>query len=348
MRGLGQADARRGPGLTARSVVAALAFIASADGCAGAQPASRAAELREVWGFTAFWDARSLASASRNRDALAAVVTTWIALDTLTSTPVTLFADSSRATAPRRMALLTSWFGDRFHPASVVRLARDPQALGRAASFTARALQTGDHRGLVIDFEGHTPDELRALLTVVRAIADTLAARRLGPLSVAIPALDTAAYPARGFVEAGADFVLPMFYDQHWAGGPPGPVSDPAWVAEALDLRLREVPASRIIAGLPLYGYRWPQGGAGVTVTHGEAVEAAAAAGVALNRDSATGSLRGDVPGAGVIWVTDATLLKRLVDTVTARGVERIALWYIGQEDPGVWPVLRKGPPAAR
>jgi spore germination protein YaaH len=298
--------------------------------------------LREVWGFTAFWDERSTESASRNRDALDAVVTTWIALDTLTSEPVTLFMDSSRTTSPRRMALLTSWYSDRFHPASVLRLASDPEALARVASTTARVLQSGDHRGLVIDFEGHQDADLRAVLSVVRVIADTLEARRLGPLAVAIPAMDTGAYPARDFIDAGADFVLPMFYDQHWAGGEAGPVSDPAWVAAALDIRLAEVPASRIVAGLPLYGYRWPRSGAGVTVTYGEALAAAAAAGVALTRDSATGTLRGTAAGAGEIWVTDATLIQRLIDTVTAKGVERAALWYIGQEDQGIWPALRK------
>ena len=349
MRGLGEADPGRGPGLTSvRSILAGLACIASAGGCAGAQSAPAATELREVWGFTAFWDARSTASLSRNGDALAAVVTTWIALDTLTSEPVALFTDSSRAASPRRMALLTSWFGDRFHPASVVRLARDPAALARAASSTARVLHAGGHRGLVIDFEGHEAAELRALLSVVRAIADTLGQRRLGPIAVAIPAMDTGAYPARDFIEAGADFVLPMFYDQHWAGGEPGPVSDPAWVAAALRLRLAEVPASRIVAGLPLYGYRWPGSGSGVTVTHGEALAAAAQAGVPLSRDSATGTLRGAGPGLGELWVTDASLLEQLIDTVTASGVERVALWYIGQEDPEIWPRIRRVGSATR
>lgn len=279
-------------------------------------------------------------SAARNGDVLTTVVTTWIALDTLTAAPVTLYRDSLRTTSPRRMALLTSWFGDRFHPASVLRLAGDSAALGRAAGFTARALEAGGHRGLLVDFEGHTASDLPALLRVVRTLADTVRARRLGPLTVAIPAVDTA-YPARAFIEAGADFVLPMLYDQHWAGGSAGPVAEPAWVASALDRRIDEVGASRIVAALPLYGYRWPAAGAGVTVTLGEALSAARNAGVELSRDTATGTLRGSIPGSGEIWVTDPELLGRLIDTVTARGVERIALWHIGQEDRSMWPVLR-------
>ena len=281
-------------------------------------------------------------SVARNGPALDAVVTTWIALDTLTSAPVTLYMDSLRTASPRRMALLTSWFADRFHPASVVRLAGDAQARAGAAAYTARALEAGGHRGLIVDFEGHAPSELPALLSVVRTMADTLRARGLGPLTVAIPAVDTG-YPARAFIDAGADFVLPMLYDQHWAGGTAGPVAAPAWVASALDRRIGEVGAERIVAALPLYGYRWPGGGeSGVTITLGEARSAARTAGVELIRDSATATLHASIPRSGEIWVTDAELLGRLIDTVTARGVGRIALWHIGQEDASLWPMLRQ------
>ena len=65
----------------------------------------------------------------------------------------------------------------------------------------------------------------------------TLHAHRLGPVVVAIPATDTLAYPGGALVEAGADLLLPMLYDQHWAGGAPGPVAEPRWVSAALAAR---------------------------------------------------------------------------------------------------------------
>ena len=323
-------------------MLAALACTASVGACAGAQSGQRPAPLRELWGFTAFWDPRSLQSLARNGDALSFAVTTWIALDTLTSAPTMLFVDSATKPVPRRMALLTSWFGERFHPASVRRLAADDDRLGRAAAVVAHTMNAAGNRGLVIDFEGHVASDRAALLEVVRTLADTLAAHDLGPVTVAIPATDTLAYPARDLVAAGAHFVLPMLYDQHWAGGEAGPVAAPDWVSDALGRRVREVGGSRVVAGLPLYGYRWSRAGAGATVTHAEAVEAATAAGVALSRDSATATLRAMLPGSGEIWVTDAELLRRLMAVVSAAGVERVALWHLGQEDRSVWPLLRR------
>jgi spore germination protein YaaH len=46
-------------------------------------------------------------------------------------------------------------------------------------------------------------------------------------------------------------------------------------------------------------------------------------------------------PGVWELWMTDAELLRVLVDQVTGLGVRRIALWRLGQEDPDVWRVLR-------
>ena len=195
------------------------------------------------------------------------------------------------------------------------------------------------HTGVVLDFEALAASDLAALGAVIKAIADTVGSRGLGPVVVAIPAMDTVAYPARAILNAGADLVLPMLYDQHWAGGEPGPIAEPRWVEEALTVRVAEVGAARIVAGLPLYGYRWPAGGTGTTVSHAEAGVWNGTA-VQLTRDSATGSMRGAIAGGGQVWVTDAELLARLVAVVERQGVRRFALWYVGQEDPAIWRTL--------
>jgi spore germination protein YaaH len=239
------------------------------------------------------------------------------------------------------MAILTSWMGDRFHPASVRRLASNSGQLSRAAHLVAESLRDGRHSGLVLDLEGLAATDLRAMLGIVRTLSDTLRAGRLGPLVVAVPARDTSAYPARPLIDAGATFVLPMLYDLHWSGGTPGPVVEAGWAKAALGQRVREVGADRVIAGLPLYGYRWPRSGTGETVTHGEAMRASAAAGTRMARDSASGALRALLPTGAQIWVTDAPQIRQLLEVCDAAGVRRIALWYVGQEDPAVWQVLR-------
>lgn len=322
---------------TCRIGLAALGVVA-AHGCSGANSAGTSAPRREVWGFTAYWDTASAASIARNGASLDALVTTWIALDTAGGLPQTLYTDSARASRvpARRLALVTSYLHPSFRATSIRRLAANPRALQRAAGSIRATMEAAQHRGTVLDFEALEPGDLPALLAVVRTIADTLHARDLGPVAIAIPATDTLAYPGRALLEAGADFILPMLYDQHWAGGEPGPVAEPKWVESSLQLRVREVGAEKIIAGLPLYGYRWPAPGKGVTVTFPELNRLGYPA-AGLVRDSTTGSLRGALPDGGQLWITDAGLLRELVAVVERHGVHRLALWYIGQEDPAVW-----------
>lgn len=310
-----------------------LIALAAMWGCTGPGTAAARQQSREVWGFTAFWDSLSAQSAARNGRALDGLVTTWIALDTSGRPPAVLFSDSaSRPRVPeRRLALVTSYVHPSFRPAAIRRLAANPRGLSRAAGAIAATMESARNRGAVLDFEALLPGDLPALASVIRTLSDTLRTRGLGPVVVAVPAADTLAYPGRAILEAGADFILPMLYDQHWAGGPAGPISAREWVDANLRMRIREVGAARIVAGLPLYGYRWSAPGKAVTVTFAQAATAA------LARDSVTGSLRASLPRGGEVWVTDAKLLGELMSIAHRQGVKRFALWHIGQEDPSVW-----------
>lgn len=326
---------------------ALLALAACAAGAAGARHAAAAPEpdapaRPERWGFTAFWDPRSTTSLARNGRALDVAVTTWIALDSATGAPTVLHAAPHRAGGPATtLALVTSWHGARFHPATVRALGADAPRLATAARTVARRAAQLGHRGLVLDFEGHEAADTAVLRRVVRAFADAARAARLASVTVAVPATDTVAYDARTLVRAGATHVLPMLYDQHWAGGAPGPVSAPDWARRWLDVRVRQVGADRVVAGLPFYGYRWTAPGKGETVTHAEALAAAARAGTRLTRDDASATLRARL-GEGAVWVTDAALVERLLAEVSGAGVRRVAFWYVGQEDPAVWPLLQR------
>jgi len=239
------------------------------------------------------------------------------------------------------MAIVTSWHGDRFHPNSVRTLARDDAKLAQAASAIAAHAAAKRYAGLVLDFEGLERGDRAALLRVIKVIRDSARAHDVGSITVAIPAADTTAYPAQPIV-AIADLVMPMLYDQHWSTSAPGAISEPEWVRSMLAARVAEVGASKIVAALPTYGYRWPskRGMAAQSVSFAEAKQAAEQARVPLARDSQTRTLRAVKPGEWEIWMTDAELLATLARQATAAGVRRIALWRIGQEDPASWRAL--------
>src|SRR5688500_15646753 len=122
-------------------------------GCGGLSfPGGRAASAT-VWGFTAPWDPRSARSASRNGPALDAVVTGWISLDTLGGAPRALYADTVPVGTTRRMALVTSFDGGRWHPALVRALGLDTMRLAETAASVAELASRAGYRGLVLDFE---------------------------------------------------------------------------------------------------------------------------------------------------------------------------------------------------
>jgi spore germination protein YaaH len=301
----------------------------------------------ELWAFTGPWDPRSDSSLRANAARLDVAITGWIGLDSATARPIipTLFPDTMRltGTSPKRMAIVTSWHGDRFHPSTVRTLARDDARLARAAGAIADYAQSMRYAGLVLDLEALERSDLPALLRVVKAITDSAHTRHIAPIVVAIPAADTAAYPAQPIARV-ADLVMPMLYDQHWSTSGPGPISEPDWVRTTLAARIAEVGASRIVAALPTYGYRWrtKPGTPAEDVSFADAKRIAAQSGVALKRDPRSGTLRGVKSGEWEIWVTDADLLATLTRQAKDAGVGRVALWRIGQEDPGIWRTLAR------
>ena len=307
--------------------------------CSTLPLASRTPEER--WAFTAPWDARSATSVRTHGSALDAVVLDWIPLDTMTGLPLVLYADSTSRTLPagtRRMALVTSFLTDQFHPGLIRRLAMDSVALKRSAAAIADRVQAGGYRGVVIDFEGMTGADSALTRAVVATIAGAVRAQGLGPVAVAVPASDTVGYPARLF-RSSADLLLIMLYDQHWATSPPGAIAEPQWLRRTLAMRVQESGAERLVAGLPLYGYQWRTNAPTATISYDDARRLAAEAGVALDRDPATQSLHAVRAGANgwELWVTDAVLLAALRREVSALGVQRVAYWRLGLEDPAVW-----------
>ena len=329
--------------LISHRALAATAVGAAIAGACAARTLGAPARLH-VWGFTVPWDARSSALAREHAVQLDAVVSGWIQLDSLTGEPFAEFRDTlarARPSGMRLMGIVTNAVGGRFHADAVRRLGGDPAALARAAGEVARRLTSGGYRGVVIDLEGFAAADRDVVTAAVRAIADSARRHGVSPIAVAVPAVDTTVFHGRDLVPS-ADYLLVMLYDQHWTTSAPGPLAAPEWVRGATQLRVAEVGAAHIVAALPLYGYRWPTTGPAAALTYANAQRDAAAAGVRLERDTASSTLRATSVGAWDLWVSDAGLVEALIREVRSQGVGTIALWRLGQEDPAVWSVLSR------
>ncbi|GAC1409389.1 MAG: hypothetical protein PVSMB1_07800 [Gemmatimonadaceae bacterium] len=299
------------------------------------QPRGRPA----YWGFAGPWDRRSDASVEEHGASLERVITGWIALDTTSFRPLQLYPDtvSNRpALAERATALITTYLGSRFHPEIIRGLGENAQVSAMTAGAIASLVDSGRYHGVVIDFEGMTPRDLDQLLTVTRAVADSVRAHGVSTVVIAVPAGDTAAYPAALLLQA-ADLIMPILYDQHWSASPPGPIAAPEWVARNLGTRVAEVGAARIVAAFPLYGYRWRRSAETEVISYDDARRLTTMTNTPLTRDHAAATLHALSPEGWEIWVSDHVLLETLVREARQLGVTTFALWRLGLEDPAVW-----------
>jgi spore germination protein YaaH len=299
------------------------------------QPRGRPA----YWGFTGPWDPRSTASVLAHAGQLDRIITGWIALDTTSFRPVVEYPDtlgSRAALAGRTMALITTYLGSRFHPEIVRGLGDNAQVSAMTAGSIAALVDSGGYHGVVIDFEGMTARDLDPMLTVTKAVADSVRAHGVTTVVIAVPAGDTAAYPAALLLQS-ADYILPVLYDQHWATSPPGAIAAPEWVARNLGVRVAEVGAARIIAGFPLYGYRWRRSAETEVISYDDARRLTTMTNTPLTRDHASATLHAVSPEGWEIWVSDEVLLENLIRDARQLGVTSFALWRLGLEDPAVW-----------
>ena len=324
-------------GVRASFIASCATALVFSSACASLPLVGRAAPER--WAFVAPWDARSVASARTHVASLDALVMGHIVLDSITGAPAMTYPDSLSASVPassRRMALVTTFSGEAFHPALVRRLALDSALLRRTAAAIVDRMAGGGLRGMVIDFEGMTSADTALTRVVVATIAGAVRGRGVGPVVVAIPPSDTSAYPARLFA-GSADLLLVMLYDEHSTTSPPGPIASPEWVRRTLAVRVAESGASRLVAAVPLYGYQWFNNRRPArAISFGEATRLTAEAGVALARDPASSTLHASRAGSDgwELWVTDAVLLAALQREVAALNVRRVAFWRLGLEDP--------------
>jgi len=309
--------------------------------CVHLPPALQAPDT--YWGFAAPWDARSLASIREHAPALSVIVSAWIAFDSTSFRPVELYPDSVRGLegAATRFALITTYQGNRFHPEILRGLSETPGLLAQYAGAIAALVDSGQYRGVVLDFEGMTVRDLDVLLASVRTIGDSARAHGASTVVVAVPAADTAAYPG-ALLLSSADYLMPMIYDQHWSGSAPGPIAEPAWALKYVGMRAAEVGAGKIIAAFPVYGYRWRNGAATEVISYYDARSLAELTNTPLTRDPASGTLHALSSQNWEIWVSDAALMDTLVRQSRRVGVKTFAFWRLGLEDPALWQSVKR------
>lgn len=209
--------------------------------------------------------------------------------------------------------------------------------------------------GVIVDFERIPPEDrekyndfLRKL--VARAHAQkSLVATALAPKTSDLqqgPWYEAHDYRSQGKI---VDFVILMTYEWGWSGGPPRAVAPIDEVRKVLDYAVRVIPPSKIMMGIPNYGYDWtlpyvPGGKFAEAIGNQEAMDRAVKVGALIKYDVKSQSpfynYFDEKRKQHVVWFEDARSITSKFKLVSEYGLRGVSYWALGKAFPQNWYAL--------
>ncbi len=221
----------------------------------------------------------------------------------------------------------------------------------RASAVNSLAAALSDYDGVSIDFEGLYPEDRDSLTRFMAQLAAGLRpAGKLVTMALSAKSSDTRTGWAGALDYAGlapnSDLFVLMAYGYRTARSTvPGSVAPISWVTASLSFAASQIPPSKILLGVPLYGYDWDTtaGPPARAVRYPESAAIAAQQGVAIQHDATQQSARFSYTKDGhnhEVWFEDRASLDPKLALVTPQGLAGVAAWRLGHEDPQVWQAL--------
>jgi len=305
------------------------------------------------YAFHAPWDDASAASLARHVDDVDWVIPGWISI-TGPDHKVTSFADargkaiiSHAARRPKLMPMVQNALEGGWDGPGIAALLADPAQTRATLDRVAKLLADNQASGVFFDFEELPPGAHRAY----RAFLEQARARLPGmTIAIAVPVADPA-WNLKAYAQV-ADRLFLMAYDEHSEPGEPGPIASRPWFADSVARAVRGLPRDKVVVALGSYAYDWEKGGDTIAHSVEDAWLTARESGIAPLFDRASGNSSLAYEEGGVrhdIWLLDAAAMHGQLASLRAMGLNAVALWRLGTEDPSIWTMFgrKRGLPPA-
>jgi spore germination protein len=164
--------------------------------------------------------------------------------------------------------------------------------------------------------------------------------------------LNTAVYDYSALAQV-ADRIQVMAYDDHVPSSAAGPIAPWPWVESVLDYALTQIPADKVVLGVPAYGYDWSSAGGATSLTAVAAEQLASQVHAQIQWNSSdaepyftytTTSKTGKKTHTvhHTVWFEDSTANYDRAVLAADDKLAGIALWAAGDEQPGLWTMLER------
>ena len=143
------------------------------------------------------------------------------------------------------------------------------------------------------------------------------------------------------------DYVIVMAYDEHYQGGSAGSTSSVGWVRQSAERTLLEVPADRLIIGLPFYTRLWKETAEGALTSEGigmercsEIVSERKLTRTWLEEEQQYYVEYGEPNVFYRLWIEDERSMKAKLAEAFSFRPAGTAFFKIGLDSEAVWPVI--------
>ncbi|MGG1659793.1 S-layer homology domain-containing protein [Brevibacillus sp. NRS-1366] len=203
--------------------------------------------------------------------------------------------------------------------------------------------------GINVDFEGFAPADRNNFTLFIQELGTALHAKG-AILSVDIPpdsGTDWSEPYDFAKLAKYADYLVLMAYEEHWVGGTKsGPVASLPWFKGVISDLLHEVPAQKLIVGMPLYTRDWYQSGKqlqSVDLSIPQSYQLISQYKATTKWDESIGQYRSTYKKQGVthtIWLEESRSMGLKVQASLQWQIGGLAYWSVGSESTDMWTAI--------
>lgn len=208
------------------------------------------------------------------------------------------------------------------------------EALDKVITDTYALIDKFGLAGLNLDLEYITVEEQKNYEELVKRFSLGAKSRGLG-FSIAVPAISDSRHNWQGaegfdfeFLCKYTDDLIVMVYDLSNPNTGPGAIASFQWSEEAIVYALKRCDVSKIVLGLPLYGYVWDQQGSFVEAISPSDLETKYN-NLSKTRDDKSGELVAS-NNKFTIYFSDQESIEQKIGFAREYGINRFALWHLG------------------
>ena len=197
--------------------------------------------------------------------------------------------------------------------------------------------------GLNIDFENIPPKSGEAFLSFLRELKQGLPSEKI--FSVCLYGrprkFQNDVYDYE-IISPLADKIFIMAYDEHWGGGPPGPVASLRWCRSVANHSMRTIGADKLVMGIPLYGRAWESQNhsrALIYPTTEKLINTHNIKNIKYDNGIPTFEYKPEVTVK--VFFDDEYSVSARLEMYKSMSIKAVGFWRIGQETPKIWNLLK-------